>query len=125
MGVGMPAAMHLEDFARKVREAFPESVWLFHVGSSLKRKRGWRDVDVRLMMDEADYEAYGFGDPRYAQTNPRWCAMCMAFSALGKQMTGLPIDFQIQQTSYANEKFPGAGNRSAIGHFHLIERDNG
>jgi len=39
--------------------------------------------------------------------------LCLAFSALGKQMTGLPIDFQIQPTTWANEKFKGS-RRSAL-----------
>ena len=34
----------------------------------------------------------------------------LAFSALGREMTGLPIDFQIQQQSYANEKFEKSRN---------------
>jgi hypothetical protein len=32
----------------------------------------------------------------------------MAYSALGRQMTGLPIDFELQLTSKANEQYEGA-----------------
>jgi hypothetical protein len=44
--------------------------------------------------------------------NGKWVSLCMAYSALGKHMTGLPIDFQIQQQSDANKQFKGL--RSAL-----------
>jgi hypothetical protein len=77
----------------------------------------WRDVDVRLMLADEVYAAMGFGAPADSHSNPRWMAMCAAFSALGKQMTGLPIDFQIQQLTDANERFgKGKGTvRSCLG----------
>lgn len=37
---------------------------------------------------------------------------------LGQEMTGLPIDFQIQQLSYANEH-EGGNPRSALYAFHV------
>lgn len=85
----------------------------YHVGSSLTRKLGWRDVDVRLILDDDEYAAMQLGDPTRSMLNEKWVALCLAFSALGKQLTGLPIDFQIQQQSYANKKFNGP--RSPIG----------
>jgi len=40
----------------------------------------------------------------------------LAQRSIGKAMTGLPIDFQIQQQSYANEHYPGKEHtRSALG----------
>jgi hypothetical protein len=69
---------------------------------------------VRVMMEDQQYEAMGLGDPEYAHCNAKWVALTLAFSALGAQMTGLPIDFQIQQTTHANRKHEGGG-RSAIG----------
>lgn len=100
MGVGMPQALYLKAFGQLVREAF--GAMPYHVGSSMTSKTGWRDVDVRLMLDDDEYAALGLGDPRYPHHSPKWRAMCMAFSALGREMTGLPIDFQIQQVSTAN-----------------------
>jgi hypothetical protein len=85
----------------------------YHVGSSLTQKTGWRDVDVRLLLDDDEYERQGFGDPERCMTNAKWVAMCLAFSALGREITGLPIDFQIQQRTWANAKFEGT--RSALG----------
>lgn len=112
-GVGMPASLLLERFGDLLAGAFGENV--YQVGSSLCHagNTSWRDVDVRVLMDDDEYEAQGYGDPERPHSNARWVAMTLAFSALGKQMTGLPIDFQIQQRSYANEKHDQP--RSALG----------
>lgn len=104
-GIGMPASLFLEDFGQLVADAFDEIP--FHVGSSfeLNGKPSWRDVDVRLILDDERYAADGYGDPEYPHDNAKWCAMVKAFSLLGRRMTGLPIDFQIQQRTHANKHF--------------------
>lgn len=111
MCVGMPTSLLLHEFGAKVQDAFDDVA--YHVGSSLELKTGWRDVDVRLILDDAKYEAMGFGDPDKCQYNAKWVAFCLAFSLLGKEMTGLPIDFQIQQMSSANKEH--SGKRAALG----------
>ncbi len=111
MGVGMPASLQLNEFGSKIWDAFDEVP--YHVGSSLTEKKDWRDVDVRLILDDEEYERMGFGKPEECHHSGKWVALCLAFSLLGKEMTGLPIDFQIQQQTYANEKFKG--RRSALG----------
>lgn len=111
MGVGMPTVLLLHEFGSKVWDAFGHVP--YHVGSSLDLKTGWRDVDVRLILPDDEYAALGFGAPGRPSQNAKWVAMCLAFSLLGKEMTGLPIDFQIQQMTRANEEFEG--NRSALG----------
>ncbi len=113
-GVGMPAALHLEQFGEVCSDFF--GVHVYQVGSSLRGNK-WRDVDVRVILDDAIYAALGLGDPENTHTNRKWIALTLAFSALGKQMTGLPIDFQVQQMTYANAKFSrGKTNgRSALG----------
>lgn len=110
MGVGMPATLYLEEFGSKIWSAFGEPPYL--VGSAVNNKT-WRDVDVRLILEDSLYEEMGFGDPKNPFENEKWVSMCMAFSALGEKMTGLPIDFQIQQQTDANLKYKG--HRSAIG----------
>lgn len=107
--VGMPAQLHLHRFGQMVREAFGEIP--YWVGSSLDSST-WRDVDVRLMLSDEDYAKEGFGDPKRPHENAKWSATCAAWSALGLQMTGLPIDFQIQDTSTANQEH--IGSRSAL-----------
>lgn len=110
MGVGIPAALLLNEFGSQVWSAFGEPPYL--VGSALAGKQ-WRDVDVRLILSDKTYRSMGLGDPKYQHQNAKWVSLCLAYSALGKAMTGLPIDFQIQQQSHANKAFDGP--RSALG----------
>jgi hypothetical protein len=120
-GIGMPAAIHLDEFGSHIDAAFhPAGFGVYHVGSSLMGKK-WRDVDVRLILSDEEYEQMGFGDPKHTHDNPKWVALVLAFSALGRQMTGLPIDFQIQQQTLCNQQF--RGGRSALGmHTHFRAR---
>ena len=115
MGVGMPNALWLNEFGSQVWEAFGDCP--YHVGSSLKEKGGWRDVDVRMILDDEVYDAMGLGDPKSPHQNGKWVALTMAFSELGKKMTGLPIDFQIQRRTEANQEFSSKDGhvRSALG----------
>lgn len=109
MGVGMPAHLKLEEFGSHVWAVFGSPP--FHVGSSLTEKRDWRDVDVRTILSDDEWEAWGLSDEEgYSH---KWHALCLAFSALGREMTGLPIDFQIQQQTRANKLYDGP--RSALG----------
>lgn len=120
-GIGMPATLYLKDFGTVLFEAFGEVP--YHVGSSLT-KPTWRDVDVRIMLDKEKYEAMGFADPKNPHENPRWVAFVKAFSLLGRQMTGLPIDFQIQETDTANADYKSEDghSRSALFSFHSIKK---
>lgn len=111
MGVGMPTDLLLHEFGSQVWAVFGGPP--FHVGSSLHAKSGWRDVDVRMILSDEDWDAMGLGVPERCHRNEKWVALCLAFSALGKQMTGLPIDFQLQRQSEANEEFKDP--RSALG----------
>jgi hypothetical protein len=114
MGVGMPAALRLDEFGSHVWAAFGHPP--YHVGSSLTEKAGWRDVDVRLILPDAEYAALGLGDPRYTHRSAKWVSLVLAYSALGREMTGLPIDFQIQEMTRANEQYGAPEHlRSAIG----------
>lgn len=113
MGVGMPEALKLEMFGELLFQGFGHVA--YHVGSSLASK-SFRDVDVRLMLPDDEYEKLGLGNPSRPHSNPKWVAMCLAFTALAREMTGLPIDFQIQQVSAANAEF--SGPRSALLRFY-------
>jgi len=112
MGVGFPATLRLHEFGHKIYQAFGR--WPYHVGSSVMLKTGWRDVDVRLMLEDELYESMGLGNPKRPQNNAKWCALCQAFSSWGREITGLPIDFQIQQLSLANKE-EGENVRSFLG----------
>jgi hypothetical protein len=109
--------MLLHRFGFWLRQAFPHT---YHVGSSVMSKDGWRDVDVRVIVSDDEYRAM-FPDAALTWDPPtganpkrdaRWSLICTAISLMGQQMTGLPIDFQIQSESEAATE---SGPRSAIG----------
>jgi len=104
----MPAGIWLTKFGVIIRDYFGHVP--YQVGSSLKTKQ-WRDVDVRLILPDEEFEER-FGRNHSAETNAKLAAVTLAFAALGQQMTGLPIDFQIQPQTWANEKYPDM--RSAL-----------
>ncbi len=107
----MPTQLYLNDFGQLVLEAFGEVA--YWVGSSVEGP-GWRDVDIRLILSDDEYQAMGLGDPTAPHCNAKWVALTKVFSAYGKAMTGLPIDFQIQQMTYANTNKACEGPRSAL-----------
>lgn len=104
----MPAGIWLTKFGVIVRDYFGHVP--YQVGSSLRTK-DWRDVDVRLILPDGEMTER-FGSNHSSETNPKLAAVTLAFAALGKQMTGLPIDFQIQPASHANAVYPDT--RSAL-----------
>ena len=96
-------------------KAFPETVGVFLVGSSLYRK-DYRDVDVRMMLYKEDFRRLFPEAPKNPQGNYTWDLICVSISDLLARQTGLPIDFQIQEMDWANEKFPSSEHgRNAIG----------
>lgn len=101
----------LNTWANEVRAMFRATPHL--VGSVLER-RDYRDVDIRLML---------WADPEHAGSVKRtydYLAnavsiehLNLAVSLWGQKVTGLPIDFQVQQAESANEDFNG--RRHALG----------
>ncbi len=110
MGVGQPQGILLREFGGYVYAAFGEVP--YHVGSSLELKDGWRDVDVRVLLTDEEWARLQLGRPENPHGNKRWEALTLAWSAFGRALTGLPIDFQLQQRSHANATYPKG--RSAL-----------
>lgn len=110
MSTGMPAGIWLQKYGTIITDYFGHVP--YHVGSSLKTKE-WRDVDVRLIMPDDEFTAL-FGTNQSSTCNPKLAAVTLAFAALGKEMTGLPIDFQIQPQTWANEHYGHPHWRSAL-----------
>ena len=109
VGVGMPAALHLDAFGREINDAFGHLPYL--VGTAAVGKT-WRDVDVRLILPDDEFDQL-FPPVPFDQADGRWGLICAAISELARQRTGLPVDFQIQRQSYANDRYPGV--RQALG----------
>lgn len=77
----------------------------YRVGSSTTRK-DWRDVDIRVMLSKEEYARH-FGDAwqeGVRHRDPRWRAEMQAWTTLGRALTGLPIDFQVERISEANSR---------------------
>ena len=94
------------DFARLnyacviVTEALGQHPYL--VGS-VNSKTGWRDVDVRSILPDDEFDA------RFPEQG-QWGLFCWGVSELLSKMTGLPVDFQVQRQSEANAKYDGPRN---------------
>lgn len=118
--IGAPAVFALEQACKQLREAFPETtddahIGIYIVGSSLERP-DWRDVDVRMMMDDASFAREFPGVNLQAGTwefDPRWCLLVVSISQWMSKLTGLPIDFQFQPMTHANARHKG--RRHAMG----------
>ena len=84
-----------------------DRIGVYLVGSVLERP-DWRDVDVRMILDDEDFD-------RLFASSELWETFCYAVSGALRADTGLPIDFQVQRMTEANERHPGAGRRNSLG----------
>jgi len=82
---------------------------VFLVGSCLERSN-YRDVDVRAMLEDKEYDRLFGGDQGDEQTDAFWSLLCEGIGAYLERATGLPIDFQIQRMSEANAMHRGPRN---------------
>lgn len=89
------------DWMRVLGKAFNETPYM--VGSVL-HKPDYRDVDVRIMLDDDVYDALAI--------DPRW--LNLSLTLWGQKVTGLPIDCQVQRTTEANAEY-GSLPRHALG----------
>jgi hypothetical protein len=102
--LGVTDFYELEDWCCRLRRIFGQDSHLYLVGSSMERS-DWRDVDVRLMLPDDEFEDL-CGEAREPYwEHARWAGICHAFSVWGREVTGLPIDFQIQRIDEANEEY--------------------
>ena len=117
-----PHKFNLNMACRALAEAFGPHIFL--VGSA-HEKRDYRDVDVRVMLPDEDWERLFPGlDPGRAQLDPLWSIMCAAISLYLSQHSDLPVDFQIQQRTKANEEYPKE-KRGPLGLFAARPEVNG
>jgi hypothetical protein len=106
--VGAPAIFALDLCCQTINEAFGD-YGCYLVGSSLESP-DWRDVDVRYIMADASFAALfpdANIDPGTWENDPRWLLLTTSISGWLKLQTGLPVDFQIQPQSHANERHKG------------------
>lgn len=107
----------LNDWCCLVNEMFAQDgqYGIYLVGGVLTDP-DYTDVDIRLIMKDEVYAA------RYDDVKRKY--LNLAVSLWGQKVTGLPIDFQIQPQTLANERYAGKADnpkqrRHAIGHEHF------
>lgn len=115
--IGVPQAFLLDHACAFVGKALDETCYL--VGSATQRMN-FRDVDVRVIMFDAKFDAL-FGKNHNGHLMAFWSLLCTSISLYLSKATGLPVDFQIQRMSEANERHRGV--RNAIGLFCVNEED--
>lgn len=100
---------HLDQACQLVTRAFggdcPYLVGSAGIGND---SGAYRDVDVRLMLGGEEFAAA-------CPTRERWELLCLAIGIYLSERTGLPVDFQIQLASIANERFDGPRNPLGLG----------
>ncbi len=107
MSAFSPRQMFLLDEACKpIAAAFESNPYL--VGTALNASAGgrgeYRDVDVRLMLDDDAYEALRDSGPAVIELLGIVIGQYLATA------TGLPVDFQIQHAEIANRIHKGSRN---------------
>jgi hypothetical protein len=116
-----PHYFNLNMACRALQEAFGAHGGVYLVGSAL-HTRDYRDVDVRCILEDAEFDRLFPGvsswpgaspSPSY---DPLWSIVCSSISLYLSQHSGLPVDFQIQRMTAANA-VDGDKPRSAIGIF--------
>lgn len=95
----------LNDACVPVTAAFDSPPYL--VGS-VTETPDYRDVDLRIILTDDEF------DHLFGGRLMLWSLVCQAIGHYLRNVTGLPIDFQIQRMTEANEKHPRTG-RNAMG----------
>lgn len=94
-----PMLFRLDLACKPIAEAFGVEPYL--VGSMQERTAGaLSDVDVRLILPDKKYD-------QLIKTPEMRTMLDLAFSGYLRDMTGLPVDFQIQRRTQANERHKG------------------
>jgi hypothetical protein len=109
--IGAPACFALEQCCQQLNDAYG-SFGCYVVGSALERP-DWRDVDVRYILSDEEFTKEFPDAGQHWEHDPRWLLFTVAISHWLSKMTGLPIDFQIQPQTHANERHKGT--RNAVG----------
>ncbi len=109
--VGAPAIFALKQACQDLCRAFG-GYGCYLVGSSLERA-DWRDVDVRFILPDAEFAKLFPDAGDHWECDERWLWINISISERLARMTGLPIDFQFQPQTHANERHKGP--RDCIG----------
>jgi len=116
--IGAPQFFRLNEACRIVNDAFGFGYGVFLVGSSLTR-RDYRDVDLRLIVTDEDFARLFPGELGASWRHPFWSLLCSSISLYLSQVSGLPVDFQVQSMTEANRDYAAPEHeRCALGLFY-------
>lgn len=90
----------LNQACRSIVDAYGACIYL--VGSATQRQ-DYRDVDVRVILEDADFDKKYPGIGSNHQLDARWSLDCSAISLWLAKHSGLKIDFQYQRQTEANQ----------------------
>lgn len=113
--MGAPACFELEQACRTVAEAFwsPDQFCSMYVVGSVLKRPDWRDVDIRMMMSDEVFQAE-FPDVDITsgawEHDPKWLLLTTCISKFLSSASGLPVDFQFQPMTHANQHHRGVRN---------------
>ena len=107
--VGQPGLMLLDNYCRLLTEAYGPC---YLVGACLER-RDYRHVDIRMILPDGECEQL-FGIRGPVQGALRGQLFCLGITKLLADISGLPVDFQIQSESRSNEHYANR-RRETIG----------
>lgn len=114
--LGVTQFIELRYAAAIVKGVFDDSFGIYLVGSAMKRK-DWRDVDIRQIISDDEFtRRFGeFVEPY--DRNPFLRAFNLGVSNWMSTYSRLPIDYQVQPITKANELYPtDKGNpRNSVG----------
>lgn len=104
--------LHRLDRACRDLWALDDDCGVYLVGSAGERA-DFRDVDVRLILPDERFDAL------FGHAPELWGLFCYAVSRQLGADTGLPVDFQVQRQTEANEKHGprnplGSGTKHAV-----------
>lgn len=103
--VGAPAIFALELECQHICKALG-GFGCYLVGSALERP-DWRDVDLRYIMADDEFRVLFPDAGDFWEQDARWLLLTVSISERLSRITRLPIDFQIQPQTRANERHPG------------------
>ena len=109
--VGAPAIFLLDRECQTINDAFG-GFGCYLVGSAIERADR-RDIDVRLIMEDEEFAREFPRAGRNWEHDPKWLLLTVSIAAHLSRATGLPVDFQIQPQTHANERH--SGPRHALG----------
>lgn len=121
--VGPPAIFKLAQACWQLNQAWPEEGFgCYLVGSCLERP-DFRDVDVRMILRDQGFmqefpDVHSLDNASW-EHDPKWLILTVAISDWLRAQTGLPVDFQFQPQSFANQRH--ANQRQPIG-LHYVSR---